>query len=52
MWFEQQDLSPIVKEVVCLLETYSFSGLFDGYLSRFLAQPGPNRDWQAQGQVV
>ncbi len=35
--FEQQDLSPIVKEVVRLLETYTFSGSFDGYLSRFLA---------------
>jgi uncharacterized tellurite resistance protein B-like protein len=34
---EQQDLSPIVKEVVRLLETYTFSGSFDGYLSRFLA---------------
>jgi uncharacterized tellurite resistance protein B-like protein len=34
---EQQDLSPIVKEVVRLLEAYTFSGSFDGYLSRFLA---------------
>ena len=34
---EQQDLSPIVKEVVRLLETYTFSGSFDGYLSRFLS---------------
>ncbi len=34
---EQKDLSPIVKEVVRLLETYTFSGSFDGYLSRFLA---------------
>jgi uncharacterized tellurite resistance protein B-like protein len=34
---EQQDLSPIVKECVRLLETYTFSGSFDGYLSRFLA---------------
>ena len=34
---EQQDLSPIVKEVVRLLETYTFPRSFDGYLSRFLA---------------
>jgi uncharacterized tellurite resistance protein B-like protein len=34
---EQQDLSPIVKEVVRLLETYTISGSFDAYLSRFLA---------------
>ena len=34
---EQEDLSPIVKEVVRLLETYTFSGSFDGYLSRFLS---------------
>ena len=34
---EGQDLSPIVKEVVRLLETYTFSGSFDGYLSRFLS---------------
>ena len=34
---EQQDFSPIVKEVVRLLETYTFSGSFDGYLSRFLS---------------
>jgi len=34
---ERQDLSPIVKEVVRLLETYTTSGSFDGYLSRFLA---------------
>jgi uncharacterized tellurite resistance protein B-like protein len=34
---EKQDLSPIVKEVVRLLETYTISGSFDGYLSRFLA---------------
>ena len=34
---ERQNLSPIVKECVRLLETYSFSGSFDGYLSRFLA---------------
>ena len=34
---ERQDLSPIVKECVRLLETYTFSGSFDGYLSRFLA---------------
>jgi uncharacterized tellurite resistance protein B-like protein len=34
---DRQDLSPIVKEVVRLLETYTFSGSFDGYLSRFLA---------------
>jgi uncharacterized tellurite resistance protein B-like protein len=34
---EQQDVSPVVKEVVRLLETYTFSGSFDGYLSRFLA---------------
>ena len=34
---EKQDLSPIVKEAVRLLEAYTFSGSFDGYLSRFLA---------------
>ena len=34
---ERQDLSPIVKEVVRLLENYTISGSFDGYLSRFLA---------------
>jgi uncharacterized tellurite resistance protein B-like protein len=34
---ERQGLSPIVKECVRLLETYTFSGSFDGYLSRFLA---------------
>lgn len=34
---EQADLSPIVKEVVRLLETYTFSGSFDRYLSQFLA---------------
>jgi uncharacterized tellurite resistance protein B-like protein len=34
---DDQDLSPIVKEVVRLLETYTFSGSFDGYLSRFLS---------------
>ena len=34
---QQEDLSPIVKEVVRLLETYTVSGSFDGYLSRFLA---------------
>ena len=34
---DNQDLSPIVKEVVRLLETYTFSGSFDGYLSRFLS---------------
>lgn len=34
---ERQDLSPIVKEVVRLLERYTFSGSFDGYLSRFLS---------------
>lgn len=34
---EGQDLSPIVKETVRLLETYDFSGSFDGYLSRFLS---------------
>jgi uncharacterized tellurite resistance protein B-like protein len=34
---ERRDLSPIVKEVVRLLEAYTFSGSFDGYLSRFLA---------------
>jgi hypothetical protein len=34
---ERQDMSPIVKECVRLLETYTFSGSFDGYLSRLLA---------------
>ena len=34
---EQQDLFPSVKEAVRLLETYTFSSSFDGYLSRFLA---------------
>ncbi len=34
---EGMDLSPIVKEVVRLLETYTFSGSFDSYLSRFLS---------------
>jgi len=34
---EKQDLSPIIKEVVRLLETYPISGSFDGYLSRFMA---------------
>jgi hypothetical protein len=34
---EGQDLSPVVKEVVRLLEAYDFSGSFDGYLSRFLS---------------
>jgi len=34
---EGQDLSPIVKEAVRLLETYDFSGSFDGYVSRFLS---------------
>ena len=34
---DDQDLSPIVKEVVRLLEVYTFSGSFDGYLSRFLS---------------
>ncbi len=34
---ERQDLSPIVKEVVRLLQTYTHSGSFDEYLSRFLA---------------
>jgi len=34
---ERQDLNPIVKEVVRLLETYNTSGSFDLYLSRFLA---------------
>ncbi len=34
---ERRDLNPIVKEVVRLLETYTISGSFDGYLSRFLA---------------
>jgi uncharacterized tellurite resistance protein B-like protein len=34
---ERQDLSPIVKECVRLLETYTFSSSFDGYLGRFLA---------------
>ena len=34
---EQQDLSPIVKECVRLLDAYTFSGSFDGYVSRFLA---------------
>ena len=32
----QRDLSPIVKEVVRLLESYKYSGAFDGYLTRFL----------------
>ncbi len=30
-------MSPIVKECVRLLDTYAFSGSFDGYLGRFLA---------------
>jgi uncharacterized tellurite resistance protein B-like protein len=34
---DQADLSPVVKEVVRLLQLYTFSGSFDGYLSRFLA---------------
>ena len=34
---ERQDLSPIVKECVRLLNTYTFSTSFDGYLGRFLA---------------
>ena len=34
---EKQDLSPIIKEVVRLLETYPISRSFDGYLSRFMA---------------
>ena len=34
---DDKDLSPIVKEVVRLLETYAVSGSFDGYLSRFLS---------------
>ncbi len=34
---ERHDLSPIAKECVRLLETYTFSGSFDGYVSRFLA---------------
>jgi len=34
---ERQDLSPIVKECVRLLESYTFSASFDGYVSRFLA---------------
>ena len=34
---EREDLSPIVKELVRLLEAYTFSGSFDGYVSRFLA---------------
>ena len=34
---ERKDMNRIVKEVVRLLETYTFSGSFDGYLSRFLA---------------
>jgi uncharacterized tellurite resistance protein B-like protein len=34
---DQADLSPVVKEVVRLLRVYTFSGSFDGYLSRFLA---------------
>jgi uncharacterized tellurite resistance protein B-like protein len=34
---DDQDLSPVVKKVVRLLETYTFSGSFDGYLSRFLS---------------
>ena len=34
---EGQDLSPIVKEVVRLLETYTISGPFDVHLSRFLS---------------
>ena len=33
---ERQDLNPIIEEVVRLLEAYTFSGSFDGYLSRFL----------------
>ena len=37
LFIERQDLSPIVKECVRLLETYTFSGSFDGYLGRFLA---------------
>ena len=32
-----EDFSPIVKEVVRLLEAYTSSGSFDGYLSRFLS---------------
>ena len=34
---EKQDLSPIIKEVVRLLEVYTVSGSFDRYLSRFMA---------------
>lgn len=34
---DREDLSPIVKEVVRLLQVYAFSGSFDGYLSRFLS---------------
>ncbi|WZO96060.1 TerB N-terminal domain-containing protein [Isosphaeraceae bacterium EP7] len=32
-----EDLSLVAKEAVRLLETYTFSGSFDGYLSRFLS---------------
>lgn len=34
---ENQDLSPVVKEVVRLLDTYTFSESFDGILGRFLS---------------
>ncbi len=34
---DRAELGPIVKETVRLLETYTFSGTFDGYLGRFLA---------------
>ena len=50
---ERQDLSPIVKECVRLLETYTFSGSFDGYLSRFLAfTMAQSRNRNAQRQMV
>ena len=50
---EQQDLSPIVKEVVRLLETYTFSGSFDGYLEPILGVcPGESGNRDTEGQMV
>ncbi len=34
---EKQDINPVTMEVVRLLDCYTFSGSFTGYLSRFLA---------------
>jgi uncharacterized tellurite resistance protein B-like protein len=34
---ENQDLNPVIEEVVRLLQRYTFSGSFTGYLTRFLA---------------